>query len=207
MYVRPWPWCPGATHGQRHESDGPHLTVGSVTFIAFWPLMAAAVVAIHNKIRSKLFPNHDLIPLDPETVFVENLPPPEQRVLDLVLKTLLVGYIDVVANRVFTAVFAVELFLNLYANWPTRFTRNGWNWLDCGIVFMSLITDLGSFPDWRVRPTSGGGGDWEGRREEERGREREGKGGRGMDGRSWAEGQGRREGGLGERWRGRDGVG
>ncbi len=62
------------------------------------------------------------------------------------------GAIDIVANRIFTAVFAIELLLNFYANWPERFLSNGWNWLDCGIVGMSLITDLGNFPDWRVRP-------------------------------------------------------
>jgi hypothetical protein len=73
------------------------------------------------------------------------------------------GVIDMVANRVFTAVFALELFLNIYANWPERFLRSGWNWLDCGIVGMSLITDLGSFPDWRVRPVPPPPTDSEGR--------------------------------------------
>ncbi len=49
------------------------------------------MVAIHNKIRSNFFHTYDSVPLDPDAVFVENLPPPEQRVVDLVLKTLLVG--------------------------------------------------------------------------------------------------------------------
>ena len=55
-------------------------------------------------------------------------------------------------NYVFSAIFAVELAINLFANWLTAFVRNGWNWLDVFIVLMSLI-DFGplSIPDWLVR--------------------------------------------------------
>ncbi len=59
--------------------------------------MAAAIIAIHNKIRTKLIPDcpDDSIPPD---AFVDNLPPPEQRIIDLVLNTLLVGCGEILAN-------------------------------------------------------------------------------------------------------------
>ena len=55
-------------------------------------------------------------------------------------------------NYVFSAIFAVELAINLFANWLDTFVRNGWNWLDVFIVLMSLF-DFGplSVPDWMVR--------------------------------------------------------
>ncbi len=56
-------------------------------------------------------------------------------------------------NLIFTAVFAVELLINLFANWPIKFFRNGWNLLDLIIVAMSLV-DLGgplNIPEWLVR--------------------------------------------------------
>ena len=56
-------------------------------------------------------------------------------------------------NLIFTAVFAVELLINLFANWPMKFFRNGWNLLDLIIVAMSLV-DLGgplNIPEWLVR--------------------------------------------------------
>ena len=33
-------------------------------------------------------------------------------------------------RQLFTAVFAVELFINMYANWFRTFIRNGWNWCE-----------------------------------------------------------------------------
>jgi hypothetical protein len=55
-------------------------------------------------------------------------------------------------NNAFTVIFAIELSVNLFANWMRKFFSNGWNWLDLLIVFMSLI-DLGMsiIPDWLVR--------------------------------------------------------
>ena len=55
-------------------------------------------------------------------------------------------------NYVFSAIFAVELAINLFANWLDAFVRNWWNWLDVVIVLMSLF-DFGplDFPDWMVR--------------------------------------------------------
>ena len=55
-------------------------------------------------------------------------------------------------NYVFSAIFAVELAINLFANWLNAFVRNGWNWLDVCIVLMSF-SDFGplNIPDWLVR--------------------------------------------------------
>ena len=55
-------------------------------------------------------------------------------------------------NNFFTAIFTVELGINLFANWARKFAGNGWNWLDLFIVVMSLI-DFGpsDIPDWLVR--------------------------------------------------------
>jgi hypothetical protein len=55
-------------------------------------------------------------------------------------------------NLIFTAVFAVELCINIFANWMHTFVRSGWNWFDLIIVVMSLL-DFGPFdnPLWLVR--------------------------------------------------------
>ncbi len=55
-------------------------------------------------------------------------------------------------NYFFSAIFAVELVINLFANWMDAFIRNGWNWLDVVIVLLSFI-DFGSLsvPDSLVR--------------------------------------------------------
>jgi hypothetical protein len=55
-------------------------------------------------------------------------------------------------NLIFTVIFAIELGINMFANWMYRFFRNGWNWLDILIVLMSLL-DFGPFdnPLWLVR--------------------------------------------------------
>ncbi len=55
-------------------------------------------------------------------------------------------------NYFFSAIFAVELVINLCANWMDAFARNGWNWLDVVIVLLSFI-DFGSLsvPDSLVR--------------------------------------------------------
>jgi hypothetical protein len=55
-------------------------------------------------------------------------------------------------NYAFSAIFAAELTINLFANWRERFVRNGWNWLDVAIVLLSIL-DFGPFsiPDWLVR--------------------------------------------------------
>ncbi len=42
-------------------------------------------------------------------------------------------------NLFFTIIFAVELVLNLYAQWFQPFFSDGWNLLDLGIVAISLI--------------------------------------------------------------------
>jgi hypothetical protein len=55
-------------------------------------------------------------------------------------------------NLFFTAYFAVELVVNIYAHWFTLFAYNGWNHLDVFIVLMSLV-DLGPMdvPNWFVQ--------------------------------------------------------
>ena len=55
-------------------------------------------------------------------------------------------------NYAFTAMFTVELAVNISANRLYTFIGNGWNWLDVIVVFMSLV-DFGPFdvPDWLVR--------------------------------------------------------
>ncbi len=57
-------------------------------------------------------------------------------------------------NLTFTVLFALELLINLFANWPLKFFRSGWNLLDLVIVLMSII-DLGgpalNIPAWLVR--------------------------------------------------------
>jgi hypothetical protein len=55
-------------------------------------------------------------------------------------------------NYILTVIFALELAINVCANWMQRFIRNGWNWLDVVIVLMSLL-DFGPFdnPLWLVR--------------------------------------------------------
>jgi voltage-gated sodium channel len=55
-------------------------------------------------------------------------------------------------NLLFTGIFAIELGINMFANWMYKFVRNGWNWLDLFIVLMSLL-DFGPFdnPLWLVR--------------------------------------------------------
>ena len=55
-------------------------------------------------------------------------------------------------NLLFTAIFAVELSINMFANWLYAFIRSGWNWFDLFIVLMSLL-DFGPFnnPLWLVR--------------------------------------------------------
>jgi hypothetical protein len=55
-------------------------------------------------------------------------------------------------NYFFSGIFAVELVINLFANWMDAFIRNGWNWLDVVIVLLSFI-DFGSLsiPDSLVR--------------------------------------------------------
>ena len=55
-------------------------------------------------------------------------------------------------NLVFTGVFAIELGINMFANWMNAFIRSGWNWFDLFIVLMSLL-DFGPFdnPLWLVR--------------------------------------------------------
>ncbi len=55
-------------------------------------------------------------------------------------------------NYFFTIIFAVELGINMFSNWLSKFTRSGWNWLDLFVVVMSFL-DLGPFniPDWLVR--------------------------------------------------------
>jgi voltage-gated sodium channel len=55
-------------------------------------------------------------------------------------------------NLIFTVVFALELAVNMFANWMYTFIQSGWNWLDLFIVTMSLL-DFGPFnnPLWLVR--------------------------------------------------------
>jgi hypothetical protein len=57
-------------------------------------------------------------------------------------------------NLFFTAYFALELIVNIYAHWIQEFISNGWNHLDVFIVVMSLI-DLSPqgilIPDWFVK--------------------------------------------------------
>ncbi len=55
-------------------------------------------------------------------------------------------------NLIFTGIFAIELCINMFANWMYKFVRNGWNWFDLLIVLMSLL-DFGPFnnPLWLVR--------------------------------------------------------
>ncbi len=55
-------------------------------------------------------------------------------------------------NYAFTAIFALELCVNIFANWPQKFVRSGWNWLDLFVVVMSIV-DFGPFdiPNWLVR--------------------------------------------------------
>jgi hypothetical protein len=57
-----------------------------------------------------------------------------------------------IVNNILTVIFAFELIVNVCANWMKRFIRNGWNWLDIFIVFVSLL-DFGPFdnPLWLVR--------------------------------------------------------
>jgi hypothetical protein len=55
-------------------------------------------------------------------------------------------------NLLFTGIFAIELGINMFANWMHQFIRSGWNWFDLFIVLMSLL-DFGPFdnPFWLVR--------------------------------------------------------
>jgi hypothetical protein len=55
-------------------------------------------------------------------------------------------------NLFFTAYFAFELAMNIYAHWFALFAYNGWNHLDVFIVMMSLV-DLGpmDIPNWFVQ--------------------------------------------------------
>ena len=57
-------------------------------------------------------------------------------------------------NLFFTAYFALELIINMYAHWIQDFISSGWNQLDVFIVGMSLI-DLSPagilIPDWFVK--------------------------------------------------------
>lgn len=55
-------------------------------------------------------------------------------------------------NLLFNVVFAIELVVNLFANWMYNFISNSWNWFDLFIVLMSLL-DFGPFnnPLWLVR--------------------------------------------------------
>jgi hypothetical protein len=55
-------------------------------------------------------------------------------------------------NYAFTAIFAIELCTNMFANWRRKFVRSGWNWLDLFVIVMSFV-DFGPFaiPDWLVR--------------------------------------------------------
>ncbi len=55
-------------------------------------------------------------------------------------------------NLFFTAYFAVELGINMYAHWFSLFAYNGWNHLDVFIVLTSLV-DLGpiDIPNWFVQ--------------------------------------------------------
>jgi hypothetical protein len=55
-------------------------------------------------------------------------------------------------NLFFTAYFALELAVNVYAHWFALFAYNGWNHLDVFIVLMSLV-DLGpmDIPNWFVQ--------------------------------------------------------
>ena len=57
-----------------------------------------------------------------------------------------------IINFAFTGIFAIELGINMFANWLRKFMRSGWNWLDLFVVMMSLL-DFGPFdiPDWVVR--------------------------------------------------------
>ncbi len=41
-------------------------------------------------------------------------------------------------NYVFSAIFAVELSINMFANWLNAFVSNGWNWLDVFVVAVRL---------------------------------------------------------------------
>jgi hypothetical protein len=55
-------------------------------------------------------------------------------------------------NNAFTVIFAIELGVNLFANWMRKFFRNGWNWLDLLIVSMSLVDfGMSEIPDWLIR--------------------------------------------------------
>jgi voltage-gated sodium channel len=57
-----------------------------------------------------------------------------------------------VLNMIFNIVFAIELGINIFANWMYNFIRSGWNWFDLFIVTMSLL-DFGplDIPLWLVR--------------------------------------------------------
>jgi hypothetical protein len=43
------------------------------------------------------------------------------------------------SNFFFTAIFAVELAINLFAHWLRPFVRNAWSMLDALVVLMSLV--------------------------------------------------------------------
>ena len=42
-------------------------------------------------------------------------------------------------DTLFTAVFAAELAVNMYAHWLREFVSDGWNAFDCAVVALSLI--------------------------------------------------------------------
>ena len=44
-----------------------------------------------------------------------------------------------VSNYVFTAVFAAELCVNLFAHWLRPFLGSGWSLLDAAVVLLSLV--------------------------------------------------------------------
>lgn len=54
-----------------------------------------------------------------------------------------------IAERVFIAVFVVEMALKLYA-WRWSFFRDGWNWFDLFVVLVSLVPATGPFAVLRV---------------------------------------------------------
>ncbi len=55
-------------------------------------------------------------------------------------------------SALFTAIFALELALNVLANWPARFATDGWNWITAAIVVLSFVAlAVPAVPSWLVK--------------------------------------------------------
>jgi hypothetical protein len=62
-----------------------------------------------------------------------------------------IGRVDDALSAFFTAAFALELALNILANWPARFAADGWNWIDVAVVALSFLAlAIPTVPAWLV---------------------------------------------------------